>query len=262
VSGLAPLLRYAGEQHVLAFMLVLARIAPLFVLAPLFSAKEFPARARGVCAVALAVGLSPVAAKGVVLPSDPWLIGGLVLKEMLVGTAFAFAVGALGAAVAMAGSYLDTLIGFSFGGLIDPVTGNQSSLLAQLYSLVTIGVFIAIGGDAWVIEGMARTYHLVPLADAPALGSLVEGVQATFVGLATSSLEVAAPVLLALVITDAAFGMVSRVMPQLNVFAVGFPAKILVGFLIVGASLPFVAGWIGNQLQQSVLSALQTLRVA
>ncbi|MEA2413234.1 MAG: flagellar biosynthesis protein FliR, partial [Thermoleophilaceae bacterium] len=55
---------------------------------------------------------------------------------------------------------------------------------------------------------------------------------------------------------------VSRVMPQLNVFAVGFPAKVLVGFLIVAASLPFVAGWIGNQLQQSVMQALQTLRVA
>ena len=67
---------------------------------------------------------------------------------------------------------------------------------------------------------------------------------------------------IALIITDAGFGVVSRVMPQLNVFAVGFPAKILVGFLIVAASLPFVAGWIGNQLQQSVMSALQTLRVA
>jgi flagellar biosynthetic protein FliR len=51
-------------------------------------------------------------------------------------------------------------------------------------------------------------------------------------------------------------------MPQLNVFAVGFPAKVLVGFLIIAASLPFVATWIGNQLQQSVLQALQTLRVA
>ena len=53
--------------------------------------------------------------------------------------------------------------------------------------------------------------------------------------------------------------MVSRVVPQLNVFAVGFPAKILVGFLIIAASLPFVAGWIGDQLQQSVRSALESI---
>jgi flagellar biosynthetic protein FliR len=64
------------------------------------------------------------------------------------------------------------------------------------------------------------------------------------------------------IITDAAFGVVSRVMPQLNVFAVGFPAKILVGFLLIGTSLPFVANWIGGQLTESVGAALKTLQVA
>ena len=88
------------------------------------------------------------------------------------------------------------------------------------------------------------------------------GAQHTFASIFISAVELAAPVLIALIITDAGFGVVSRVMPQLNVFAVGFPAKILVGFLTVAASLPFVAGWIGNQLQQSVMSALQSIHVA
>jgi flagellar biosynthesis protein FliR len=69
-------------------------------------------------------------------------------------------------------------------------------------------------------------------------------------------------VLLAALLTDVAFGLVSRVMPQLNVFAVGFPAKVTVGLVLVGASLPFVAGWLSDELQSSVSSALQTLRVA
>ncbi len=66
--------------------------------------------------------------------------------------------------------------------------------------------------------------------------------------------------MLALILTDAAFGVVSRVVPQLNVFAVGFPAKVVVGLLLVGASLPFVAGWISGELQQDVGSALQAIR--
>jgi flagellar biosynthetic protein FliR len=123
-------------------------------------------------------------------------------------------------------------------------------------------VFIAIGGDTWMIQGLAKTYDLVGLTQMPAIGALVGGAQHTFASIFVSAVELAAPVLIALIITDAGFGVVSRVMPQLNVFAVGFPAKILVGFLIVAASLPFVAGWIGNQLQQSVLQALQTLKVA
>ena len=68
--------------------------------------------------------------------------------------------------------------------------------------------------------------------------------------------------LLALVITDVAFGVVTRVVPQLNVFAVGFPVKVVVGLLVVGASLPFVSGWVSDQLQLSVAQALQTIKLA
>jgi flagellar biosynthesis protein FliR len=256
------LLRQIGEQHVTSFFLVLARIGPLFVVAPLFSSKMVPLRARGVAAVALAVGLSPIALKDGKVPTDALSLAGLVGKEALVGFAFAFTVAVLFAAVSVAGSFLDTLIGFSYGGLVDPVNGNQSSVLSQLYTLVGVMVFIAIGGDTWMIQGLAKTYDLVGLTEMPAIGALVGGAQHTFATIFVSAVELAAPVLIALIITDAGFGVVSRVMPQLNVFAVGFPAKILVGFLIVAASLPFVAGWIGNQLQQSVMQALQTLRVA
>ena len=56
-----------------------------------------------------------------------------------------------------------------------------------------------------------------------------------------------------MLLTDVAFGLVSRVVPQLNVFAVGFPAKVTVGLVLVGASLPFVAGWLGDELQSSVV---------
>jgi flagellar biosynthetic protein FliR len=123
-------------------------------------------------------------------------------------------------------------------------------------------IFIAIGGDGWVVQGLARTYDLVGLDEAPALGRLVAGVDEVFGSIFISAIEVAGPVLLALILTDAAFGVVSRVVPQLNVFAVGFPAKVVVGLLLVTATLPFVAGWIGNELQQDVGTALQAIRVA
>ena len=206
-----------GEQHVAAFVLVLARVGPLFILAPMFSSKLIPLRVRGIVAVALAIGLSPVVSQGVVLPLGLMDMTWLVLKEMLIGGAFAFAVGGLAAALSAAGSLIDTSIGFSYGSLVDPLTGTQSTVLSQAYALVGMLVFIAIGGDGWVVQGLARTYDL---------------------------------------------GVVSRVVPQLNVFAVGFPAKVVVGLLLVTATLPFVAGWIGDELQQDVGAALQAIRVA
>jgi len=113
-----------------------------------------------------------------------------------------------------------------------------------------------------MIEGLARSYQLVPIDKFPSLTSIVGGADHAFVSIFGSAIELAAPVLLAVLLTDCAMGLVARVMPQLNVFAVGFPAKIAVGLLVMGVSLPFVGGWISDQVQVSVSSALQSIHVA
>jgi flagellar biosynthetic protein FliR len=249
-----------GEQQVAGFFLVLARVSPLFVLAPLFSSQLMPPRVRGIVAVALAIGLVPVVARERI-PLETFQLAGLVGKELLVGLAFAFTLGALFAALSVAGTFLDTSIGFSFGSIVDPISGSSAAVLAQLYALIGVLVFIAIGGDAWVVQGLARTYELVPLDEFPSLGSLTAGTLGAFVGIFVAAIQVAGPVLLALILTDAAFGMVSRVVPQLNVFAVGFAAKIVVGLLILAVTLPFLAGWLSDELEASVSDALRMLRV-
>jgi flagellar biosynthesis protein FliR len=255
------LLARFSEQQVAAFFLVLARVSPLFILAPLFSSKMIPGRVRTVVAVGLAVGLMPVVKHGPI-DLDPLAFGGLIVKEVVVGLSFAYALAAMFAGLQVAGSLLDTLIGFSFGSLVDPVTGNQSTVIAQLYSLFGVAILIAIGGDEWMIQGLARSYDVVPLLATPSLEALTSGALDAFVGIFRAALEIAAPVVIALVLTDVAFGMVSRTVPQMNVFAVGFPAKIVVGLMIAGVSLPFVAGWLNDELQASVNSALQSLRLA
>ena len=214
---------FGGGTQVTGFFLVLARISPLFVLAPLFSSKIIPARVRGIIAVALAIGLTPVAIHGQHVPSDPLQVAGLIVVQVLVGLAFAFAVSALMTAVQTAGGLADMASGFSFGATVDPINGNQGGAFARLYMMIGTAMFIAIGGDAWMLRGISRTFKLVPLTKAPQITSLVNGAEQAFAPIFVAAVEVAAPVLLALLITDVAFGMVSRVVPQLNVFAVGFP---------------------------------------
>jgi flagellar biosynthetic protein FliR len=250
-----------GEQQVAGFILVLARISPLFLLAPLFSSKMVPARARGVIAVALTVGIAPLALHaGGRIPIDAFAYSALLLKELLVGLAFSFSLGALFAALSAAGSFADAVVGFSFGSLIDPITGNQGGVLNQVYAMFGLLIFVAINGDGWVIEGLSRSYDAIPLTGTPDIGSLTKGASVAFSGIFGAAVEICAPVLLAMLLTDAAFGLVSRVMPSLNVFAVGFPAKVTVGLIVLAASLPFVGTWAGDQLQGSVASALGMLK--
>lgn len=254
-------LRQFSETQVAGFFLVLGRVSPLFVLAPLFSSRMLPPRARLIVALALTVGLAPVAVRGQKVPVDGTRLLELMIKELLIGLAFAFAVGAVLAAVAAAGTLIDTFAGYSYGALVDPITGNQSAVISQVYGLVGLMVFIAIGGDALVIQGLARTYDFVPLLGFPAIDSLVGGVQTAFVSIFTAALELAAPVMLALLITDAAFGLMARVVPQLNVFAVGFPAKMIVGLVMVVAAMPFAGGWIADQLDTAAGGSLDSLEV-
>jgi len=261
-TPLDQVLAQLGGLKTAGFILVLARLTPLFLVAPLFSSRQIPARVRTVVACALAVGLTPIALHGQQIPNDALALFALVLKELLVGLAFALSIALLFAAVSSAGALLDMLVGFSFGAIVDPLTGNQSAVLSQLYGLVALAVFVVIDGTSWVISGLARTYDLVPLTAAPDVRALAAGVVATFTTIFASALEVAAPVLLAVVITDVAFGVVTRVVPQLNVFAVGFPVKVVVGLTVVAASLPFVSGWVSDQLQLSVAQALQTIKLA
>jgi len=250
----------AGELA--GFILVLARVTPLFILAPLFSSQMIPPHVRGIVAVGISIGLTPIALHGQHIPTDPLTLAALVVEGLLVGLAFAFTLAVLLAAVESAGAVIDVLSGFSYGQLINPANGQESAVVTRFYSLVGTLIFLVIGGDAWALRGLDRTFTLVPLTGAPRLGSLLGGAEQVFSTIFTGALEVAAPVLVALLITDVAFGVVSRVVPQLNIFAVGFPTKVAVAMLVVGACLPFTANWISEQLSLSVGDALGVLHVA
>jgi flagellar biosynthetic protein FliR len=241
---------------------VLARVTPLFLLAPIFSSTVIPPVVKGIIAVGISVGLTPIAMHGQHIPSDAIQIAGLVLEGLLVGTSFAFALAVLMAAVESAGSFIDVVSGFSYGELLNPLSGQTGAVMSRFYTLFGTMIFLVIGGDAWTLRGLGRTFQLVPLTQAPKLGSIVGGAEQAFSTIFTSALEIGAPVLAALLITDVAFGVVSRVVPQMNIFAVGFPTKVAVAMLVVAASLPFVAGWISGQLSESVGAALGALHVA
>ena len=254
---LNTLLTQIGSDKVTGFFLVLARVSPLFVLAPLFSSKMIPARVKGIVAVGISIGLTPLAVHGQHIPTDPMAVAGMLVVQILVGLAFAFAVGMVLAAIEAAGALTDMVAGFSYGSTLDPVNGNQGGTMTNLYSLVGLAMFIAIGGDAWTLRGLQKTFDLVPLTKAPQIASLTSGVEQAFATIFVSAVEVCAPVILALLITDVAFGMIAKVVPQVNIFGVGFPMKVGVAMLVVAASLPFLGSFMSDQIASATTGILQ-----
>jgi flagellar biosynthesis protein FliR len=245
--------------EVLGFLLVLSRVGGLFVLAPVFSAAMIPARIKLMLAMAISLALMPIAVHGQTVPLDAGAFSLLLLKEIGVGLVFAFPMALVGAAVQAGASIIDTLVGFSFSSILDPVNNQQTAILGQFYTLFAVMVLLMSGGDHIMIEGLGASYRALPITAYPHIGTLTLGAVAAFAQVWTIGLEIAAPALVALVITDAALGLISRAVPQMNVFVIGMPAKILVGMTVIAATLPFVSNQIQGALQQSVTQAVQTL---
>ncbi len=259
---LATLLRGIAPQHVYAFFLVLSRITPLFLVAPAFSSQMLLPRVRSVIAVAISVGLTGIAEQGQQLPTDALPLFGLLVENFLVGFALAYTISCVFASIQAAGVFADAFAGFSIGQTVDPINGNPGGSLTNLYSVFGLVIFLVIGGDAWTLRGLAATLHAVPIGDAVSLKPLAYQAEAAFSSVFIGAVEIAAPLMLALIVSDIAFGMVAKVVPQLNVFSVGLPMKVTVALLVVAASLPFLGSWMTSQLETSVSSALHTLQIA
>jgi flagellar biosynthetic protein FliR len=248
----------AGAQLV-AFVLVSARIAPLFLLAPVLSSPLLPGRAKAMAALGISVALAPIASQGVRVPTDPIVLASILAQEFGVGLAFALALAVLAAAVQLGASILDTLVGFSFGSLVDPITGNNAAVLGRVYMIFATMIFAISGGVRLMIMGIARSYDVVPLGRFPAPGALGRLAVDGLTMLPVIGLELVGPVILAVVVADAAFGLVSRAVPQMNVFVVGLPVKVILSFGVVATSLPFVNSHLQSDLQQAISDALRAL---
>jgi flagellar biosynthetic protein FliR len=248
----------AGRE-VLAFVLVLGRVGPLFVLAPVLSSPLLGSRAKYVAAAAIAFALTPVASQGRAVPQDAVGFTLTLAQEIGVGLAFALALGVLIAAVQAGGALLDTLVGFSFGAMVDPVTGMQAAVFGQLYSLFAVMIFVLSGGVRLMVMGVARSYALVPLGSFPHMSALAQLALRALTDVPLIGLELVGPVVVAVVLADTAFGLVARAVPQMNVFVVGLPVKVLLSFAVVAASLPFVGAHLVDDLQHSLADALHAL---
>lgn len=261
-AQLAHALAGIGTRNVFAFFLVLARVSPLFLVAPVFSSQMLVPRVRSVLAVALALGITPLAAHDQRISQDVLVLVGLLLENFLVGFALAYTIACVFGAIEGAGVFADSFGGFSFGSQVDPINGNPGGSMTNIYTMVGLVMFLAIGGDAWMVRGLSATFNAVPIGDPVQIRPMIGAMESAVVSLLVGAVEIAAPVMLAMIITDISLGVVSKVVPQVNVFAVGFTVKVGVTLLIVAVSLPFVGNWMTSQLEGSVYTTLQSLRIA
>jgi flagellar biosynthetic protein FliR len=223
-----------------AVLLVSIRVGPMLILTPVLGSTTIPVRARVLFALALSAMIvgSTRATWGIDLTSGGALVSA-ALAELMIGAALAFGLVAAFAAFLFGGRLLDLQIGFGVASLIDPSTRGQSPLLGTLLNLVAIAVFFAADGHHVLIRGLAESLDRFP--PGTSLSSLqIDAMVAQFGVVFVYGLAIVAPAVVALLLLDVAMAVATRTMPQMNVFIVSMPLKVVVGLLVLALSTRYL----------------------
>jgi flagellar biosynthetic protein FliR len=241
------------DQNTLAaFLLVLARTSAWTVSSPVVGVKQIPGFARLALAVPLALFVTPTAVHNAV----PTTMADFVVSAAVqvgVGLALGFLTGILLTAVEMAGALADIESGFSYGSVIDPITGSDGAAFARLANIVLLAILFAGNGASTVVGGFLDSFRTLPLGQIPHLAS--GGVAALgnlLAGATLSSVEIAAPLLGAIFLTDIALGLFSRLVPQANILGVGLSLKAFIAFAALGTVLLLLPGEISGLLGPAI----------
>lgn len=235
-----------------AFVWPLTRILGLLAIAPLFGNVSIPTQIK----LALGVMLTLVIAPGLgPLPAvEPMSLAGLLIlvQQLVVGLAMGFAMNIVFTAVEMAGEAVGLTMGFGFAIFFDPQTHGRSSAINQFLSLLAIMLFLATNVHLIMLSALADSFTTLPIAATP-LHSLGLKQIAGWGGMIFSAgIQLALPMIAALLITNIALGVLTRAAPQLNLFGIGFPITLTVGFVVLALSLPYLATPMGRMFVEGI----------
>ncbi len=240
------------------YLLVLFRIGGLCVTAPLFGSAMVPRRLRVGLAFVLAAALFPMLASQIraSITFEEALIG--VAGETMIGLIIGLAMSIVFVGAELAGSLVGQQAGLSLGQVLNPLLDTETTAIGQLFFIVHLLIFLAIGGQRHLMRALLDTFEVIPLLSFRADQTVVELAAELLSSAFILAIRLAGPVLTALTLTTLALGLLSRAMPQLNVLSIGFTVQILVALLVAALALSLA----GDLLVRWILEGLELIRAA
>ncbi len=245
------------EASLWLWLVAMIRPGAAFVAAPVFGMAAVPVQLRLV--VALAVGMAGLAAAPFTLPPDGVTSAAgiaMVAGEVLAGLAMGFAVQIGFSAAMLAGETISNTMGLGFAGMMDPMSGSTTPALGQLLSILATFLFLSIGGHLQLAAIVVDSYRTLPVGAAfPAAASL-KGLALFGGDLFAAGLAIALPVGFALVLVQVVMGLLARSAPAMNLFAVGLPATLIAGIVLLAIAAPTI----GEGITASIVRGLDQAR--
>ncbi len=214
------------------------RVAALITMVPLLGMRTIPITFRVGMAVALTLVIMPLLPPTPAI--DPVSAEGLLITvcQVLIGLAMGFFIRLVFSAIETAGGVIGMTMGLGYAQMMDPVNGIAVPVVSQLYTIMATLIFLALNGHLILIEILADSFHVIPVAPE----SISEGGLWMLLGWAgwifKGAVIISLPAVAALLLVNISFGVMMRAAPQLNIFAIGFPVTLMLGFVFMLVSLP------------------------
>ncbi|MDY6399452.1 MAG: flagellar biosynthetic protein FliR [Synergistales bacterium] len=251
-------------QLVMIYLLLHLRYIGLMFSSPIFTATLTPAPFRYLFAVMLtvcSVGIINTESIPLIYFDEVIFIAAICLRELLIGIALGFIASLPLFALRVAGEQTGSMIGFSMAQIMDPTTQSETSIVGQLHFLIAMWFYFRWNGHLLMVQALVETLKLVPpgqISLFPA-GDLSLGtwLQNIFI----LGIRMVIPFYCALVLSDVGLGFLARTVPQMNIFVVGLPVKVMLGFMVLAAVVPLIMDLIRGQMERWIEFALSVLRL-
>jgi flagellar biosynthesis protein FliR len=224
------------NSWIISLLWPLTRVLGVMATAPVFSDRAMPMRIKLGFGVVLTLIIMPT------IPEIPqfeiFSFQGLLIlvQEMIIGLAMGFSIRLVFAAIGVGGQLIGMSMGLGFATFFDPQTQGQNSAVSQFLTMLLMLVFLSLDGHLMVISGLANSFVTMPIAlDGAGISpmKIVGWGEAIF----STGVLLALPAVAALLITNMALGILTRTAPQLNLFGIGFPVTLSIGFLVLALAL-------------------------
>lgn len=221
-----------------AFVLILVRCSALIVSLPFFNSPNIPNLAKAGLVLSLAVllyGVVPVEAER--FPTRTWDFALLVGAEIIIGAILGLSVNLLLTSVRIMGQLVGFQMGFAVANVMDPMSGSQISVLAQLSFLMAILVLFTVNGHHWFFKALADSFIMLPVGQVALTKSLFDQMIQISGQMFALAIKMGAPIIGALLFTQVSLGILAKTVPQMNILMVGFPITISVGLIFLSLSM-------------------------
>lgn len=229
------------EAWLAAFIFPLARILALVASAPVIGNKQVPIRVKVGFAMLVTFLIAPTLSipPDIEASSGPGLF--ILLQQILVGLAMGFAMRLVFTAIDMAGDIMGMQMGLGFASFYDPLNFTNTQVIAQFLGMLAALAFLSMNGHLYMLSTLAESFQAFPISTNIPSAHAMQTLALWGGSIFAHALRLSLPLIAALLITNLALGILTRSAPQLNIFAIGFPITLVVGFATLMLSLPYFA---------------------